>query len=206
LVDITVDGPPGASFRARGQWHGPSFDTYGANVHTSVSAVVGDGGTTALSYGPFVLGEGEASVVVSTPDADYFWCELDRTWRNAPFDGTPFHVSLGALAKFEPTDDGNVAIGTRGEIGDVVRRWVDEYTSDTPAFWELNEDPLLRYPLPVEPEVPAGLLPDFEWPNGTAELRYLHEDFVGVEGYADFARVDPQDHDGRALHRLDICL
>ncbi len=199
LADIIVEADPGTAFQAHGSWHNTAFGLGGYSVHTSSSHQVGDAGTGTLEYGPFALGSGASSVSVSAPPNWY--CELERAWKVVPFDGAPLHLQLGALAGFVPLGDGNVAIASDGEAGDVMRRTEHEYESDTPSYWELHEDPKTPQPLPVKPAVPEGLLPNFKWPNPGAELGYVHQDAAPVDGYADYVRSDSEPMDGRARHR-----
>ncbi len=199
-LDIVVSGAPGASLRATGSWRDGSLSLSGMYASTSMTAQIGPDGTTSLTYGPLAIGGGTSSVSVSTPPS--FTCELDNAWRMAPFDGTPFMVAFGTLAGFAPTADGNVAIGGSGEVGDVLHRWADDYLTDDSAYWQLLEDPLTPYPLPTHPDLPAGALPEFKWPSAAAEIRHIHQDLVGIEGYTQYASINPAGLDGRARHRL----
>ncbi len=204
LVDIVVEAQPGTPFVAHGDWRNQAFGHAGYEVYTSSGQQVGESGTATMQYGPFALGSGTSSVSVSAPPS---WsCELERAWKVVPFDGAPLHVKLGALAGFAPLADGNVAIASDGELGDVLKRTEHEYASDTPSYWALHEDPKTPQPLPVKPAVPEGLLPSFKWPNPSADLEYIHQDATPVDGYADFVRAEAEVMDGRARHRhLETC-
>lgn len=201
LVDVLVEADPETSFGVIGSWANRSFGYNGYWVRTTTTQTVDASGSGSLSYGPFALGTGSAFVEVTVPPP-YFSCELDWTWKAAPFDGSPLVARIGALAGFAPQADGNVALESVGEIGDVMVRTEDDYASDITSYWALHEDPVAPYPLPAKPIIPTDLVPNFKWPGPDAELRYIHEDETMVDGYAEYARMNPPHADGRARHRV----
>jgi len=91
------------------------------------------------------------------------------------------HARFGTLDGFAPQSDGNVALAGAGEVGDVMMRTEHDYAASLPSYWVLYEDPGLPYPIPVKPQVPADLLPDFKWPGPNAELRFIHYDYEATE-------------------------
>ncbi len=196
LVDIIVEAEPETLFRASGFWHNWSFG--GFPVTTSTGAETNERGTAMLTYGPFAVGPGNSRASVAVPP---FWsCELDMTWKVAPFDGAPLHARIGALAGFAPAADSSVSLASDGEIGDVMTRTKHDYESDTPSYWKLHEDPVTPYPLPVPPDVPQQLLPGFIWP-AVGEIQYTHEDHGPIEGYAEYVKTTAA-MDGRARYRV----
>lgn len=201
LVDIVVEADPGTAFGIHGHWIGNGFGRFGYPVTTTLNGTVGESGTTTSSYGPFALGSGTASVSVNVPQG-FFSCELDTSWKMAPFDDEPLRVRIGALAGFAPLPDGHVALAANGEIGDVMLWTLDSYASNHQAYWRIHEDPRAPYPMPVHPDVPEDLIPDYYWPGGGAELRYIHQDDEALTGYAAYARSHRPETSGRARHRV----
>jgi len=180
LIDIEVEGKPGMSFGSIAQWYGQGFGMSGYSVETKTTHSIGSDGTASLSDGPFALGAGRERVSVTVPPP-YFSCEIEIVWKTGPFDGSPLHARFGTLDGFAPQSDGNVALAGAGEVGDVMMRTEHDYAASLPSYWVLYEDPGLPYPIPVKPQVPADLLPDFKWPGPNAELRFIHYDYEATE-------------------------
>ncbi|NUP11777.1 MAG: hypothetical protein HOW73_37495 [Polyangiaceae bacterium] len=197
LVDVVVDAEPGTDFKASAIWNGDAFRVV---ADSSFTQTIGTVGFAGFSYGPFAIGPEPRRVHVMTPPS--FNCEIEHAWKSAPFDDTPLHLMVGSLAEFADTGNGSIALAPDGEVGDVLIRSEDEYTTDTPAYWALYEDPETYYPLPAQPQVPAGMLPEFEWPNSSAEIRLVNRDVADVAGYADYVRVNSEEAAGRARERV----
>lgn len=201
LVDVIVETEPGTAFSTSGSWYDEDFGHNGLLVGASAQHVMGETGSASLQYGPFDLGPGYSTVTARVP-AVSFNCELDMAWKTLPSDGLPLHAKIGSLAGFAETDDGNVLLAEDGDVGDVMTRSEDDYESPVTSYYELNEDPSSPFPLPVQPEVTEDLVPGFRWPGPGAELRYVHEDIVGLDGYGAYVQSRDGETDGRARHRV----
>lgn len=198
LSDVVVMGEPGTVFGINGTWSGAAFDN--DEIVNELVQTLDESGVYTAAHGPFALGAGKAGISVTSPPIGWT-CELDYGWKEAPFDDAPLIVKFGGLAGLAPAEDGNVALEAGGEIGDAMLRTQASWFSDDPAVWTLHEDPNTSYPLPVRPAVPEEL-PGFRWPNGGAEVRYIHLDDEALSGYAEYAQSHRDDMSGRARHRI----
>ena len=148
------------------------------------------------SQGPLSV-SGRGWVQVATPPGfSAEACESDYAWTLAPFDGTPLEVFFGSLAAPARAADGAIGLESAGELGDMLMRQESNFDSVV-SIWQLHEDPREPRPMPARPQVPSTVLPDFEWPSATAEVRFLHHDLEVVDGYAAFTSAAVKDLDGR---------
>ena len=195
-IEVAAHGTPGTLVGARSYWFDQDLD--GAAGFSIVQGELSPSGQANLTVSPLALPGGRTWVQVWTPPS---WevCESQIAWKHAPF-GDPFEVFFDQLAAPVVGEDGNMAIASVGEVGDVLIREEGQIKTALKgefALWRLHEDPAQPQPLPAKPTIPPTVLPGFVWPTTDAEVTFRHRDERYFANYAELASESANLREGR---------